>query len=42
MLTVKLEGIESKFRMDTRVCVEHTLNELKVSKRMRETDINLH
>ena len=37
------KGIDRKFRMALRVCVEHTLSELGVSKRLRDNlVINLH
>ena len=45
MLKVKLhaKGIDSKFRMALRVCVEHTLKELGVSKRLRDRlEVSLH
>ena len=45
MLKVNLhaKNIDSKFRMALRVCVEHTLKELGVSKRLRDgLVVNLH
>ena len=45
MMEIKLHArnIDSKFRMGLKVCVEHTLSELGVSKRLRDNlRINLH
>ena len=37
------KGIDKRFRMALRVCVEHTLEELGVSKRLRDNlTVNLH
>jgi len=44
-MRIKLHArnIDRKFRTALKVCVEHTLNELKVSKRMRDNlSINVH
>ena len=44
-MKVKLhaKGIDRKFRMALRVCVEHTLSELGVSKRLKDNlTVNLH
>ena len=44
-MKVKLhaKGIDKRFRMALRVCVEHTLEELGVSKRLRDNlTVNLH